>query len=808
MSNIYYTDTDNTIHLGKEIGRGGEGKVYLVHGYLSDVAKIYARQQPPEIHRKILSMVQNPPHDPTVNGPTKHRSIAWPSDILYLDRQKTKFAGFIMPRVDMKVFVKLLYYISPDDRVKTFQGGFTWLHLYTTGFNLASCLAAIHERGYCVGDINESNILVAPTTPLTIIDCDSFQIEDPSSKRLWRCKVGKVDYTAPEILDYRYEDIDRTKETDCFALAIILFQLLMEGFHPYAASGKLVDDAPTTRDKIKKGIFPYTRSMKGIAPPRDAPPFDILYPDIQDLFHRCFQIGHKNSTARPTAKEWMQVFKKTSQHFKKCTANENHRFLDHLSTCPWCDKVRKTGKDSFPSPVGQQIILPDPTSQTVSLEDRKAWLLPYIEMALVDGYISREEKEYLIDQGLKLHISEKVTKKLIESEVQKRGALVKTVSGRPKLELSKTSFDFPNIRKGSSVTASFIISNVGGGTLSGPIKTNKKWLKVSQSNIDTTRHKQDITFYVEPSGLPFGFKDTGTIEIQSNCGAERVFVDFSLEMPEADLSRFRSGLTIGGLILGGLFGYFIYNLSLIQGMNVNVAGIAGIVALVGAVIATGKIGYQDGGGGAAFAGGCGTLIVGIIILAVLESYFPHAFSTFSWTLAYGSFANILSTPIRKALWRGNLRTPVTVGAVTIALTGGIIIVGFISAKDERDAEFARSKAIKKAIQTTRSKLIGEWHGKLDRNETRLFITRANKQLSGKMIYGGIEEKLSVNLKNNDGKIVIVLKGTNYKRLKGKGRFYLDTFYGTLSGDGRSIKGEYIDTAKRKGKWSVLKLSPR
>ncbi|MHC4184290.1 MAG: protein kinase domain-containing protein, partial [Planctomycetota bacterium] len=330
-------------------------------------------------------MVQNPPHDPTVNGPTRHRSIAWPSDIVYSDRQKTKFAGFIMPRIDTKVFVKLLYYIDPRDRVKRLQGAFTWLHLHAIGRNLASCLAAIHERGYCVGDINESNILVAGTTPLTIIDCDSFQIEDHSSGEVWLCRVGKQEYTAPEVLEQRYDEINRTKETDCFALAVVLFQLLMEGFHPYAASGKLVDDAPTPRDKIRKGLFPYTSPKKGIAPPPDAPSFNILHPDIQNLFHRSFQTGHKEPSARPSAKEWMAVLDKTPQHFTKCTTNENHRFLVHLNTCPWCDRARKTKKDRFPSPIGQQIKLPDPTSQIVSLDDRKAWLLPIIEAALVDG---------------------------------------------------------------------------------------------------------------------------------------------------------------------------------------------------------------------------------------------------------------------------------------------------------------------------------------------------------------------------------------------------------------------------------------
>ena len=379
-------------------------------------------------------------------------------------------------------------------------------------------------------------------------------------------------------------------------------------------------------------------------------------------------------------------------------------------------------------------------------------------------------------------------------------------TGTPKLAISKTSFEFTNVRKGFSISDNFTISNIGGGFLSGTIKTNKNWLKVHKVNIDNTRHKQDISFYIDISGLPFGFKDTGEIEIKSNGGYEGVSINISVEMPEEDLSRFRSGLTIGGLIVGGLFGYLLYNVNFIQGMNVNVAGIAGIVALIGAIVAAGWLGYQDEGAGAAFGWGCGTLVVGGIILAILKSYFPHALSTFSWTLAYGSFGNLLSTPIRKAIWKGDMKTPITVGAVALALTGGIIIVGFVSAKEERQTELAKIKAIQSAIQVTRTKLPGEWHGNVGNRMAKLFISQESGQLSGKMMYHGVEEELLVDVKNKDSQIFIVLKGTGYKRLKGKGGFNLDTFYASLFG-GNILKGNFIDTARKKGTWSVSKPRP-
>lgn len=540
MGNVYYSGSGNTIHLEQEIGRGGEGLIYLIKGYPSDVAKIYINQQPPEIHRKILEMIKDPPLDPTANGPIKHRSISWPNDVLYADRQKTQFAGFQMPRIEMKVFRKILSYISPDDRVKSFMGGFTWYHLHTTAFNLASCIAAIHARGYCVGDINESNILVEPRTPLTIIDCDSFQVKDSVSGSLWRCSVGKDDYTAPEIIGKNFRNVDRTTETDCFALAVMIFQLLMEGYHPYAARGSLVDNAPLARDKIKLGIFAFGAPRKGIAPPPDAPSFDILHPEIRALFLRAFDAGHKNPSIRPSAKEWMSALKKLNQNFTKCITNENHRYHDHLNYCPWCARAKNSAKDSFPSPIGQQVHILDPNNQMISRQERETYLLAFIEMALMDGYVSPQEEAALIDQGLKLHISEKETKKLIADEIKKIG-LTPSSGGRPIPHVDKSYFQYQNIKNGAILHETIEISNVGDGVLTGSILSLAPWIKVPASIAPNIKNQsQKIQLTIDTSSLSYGFSGMGTIKLKTNGGDISISVNLETEGLLVLVSKFRS----------------------------------------------------------------------------------------------------------------------------------------------------------------------------------------------------------------------------------------------------------------------------
>lgn len=420
----YYTLSGTSVNMATEIGRGGEGRILTIEGDPDLAAKVYHKEPSPEQRDKILAMVKNPPKDPTINGPTRHVSIVWPKDALFMDRRQRRFAGFLMPRIQSKSFIKMITYISPNDRLATFLGAFTWRHLVVTAFNLSSCTAAIHQRGHFIGDVNESNFLVSPMATLAVIDCDSFQIKDPANNRLWRCNVGKPEYTAPEISNASFKDVDRTKETDNFALAVLIFQLLMEGTHPYSAKGPLVENAPTVRDKIIKGFFPYKnngqRRKNGVDPPDYAPPFGILHPDIQALFLRCFDSGHGTPSLRPSAIEWMAALNKLYYNeIKECRSNANHCYSAHLSACPWCERAKSSGRDSFDSPVGQQIFISGSQKDILSDDKKIQYLKSLIQFALVDNVMTADEEEFIISQGLKIQLSKTTISNLIRDEIYK-----------------------------------------------------------------------------------------------------------------------------------------------------------------------------------------------------------------------------------------------------------------------------------------------------------------------------------------------------------------------------------------------------
>ena len=560
MTTVAFMEDGHSVSLTTEIGSGGEGVIYASPSDPLQCAKIYTKPILPETYKKLSLMVSNPPPDPTYKL-RMHRSICWPTALLYKSPSKNALAGFFMPKLDLKVFRKALLVIDPPDRTATFGGGFTWKHLVTAATNIASAVAAIHEKGYCIGDLNESNILIAPNALVSLIDCDSFQVPDAAAGKTYRSPVGKGEYLAPELSGKHLPDVDRTIASDSFALAVLLFQLLMEGTHPYQAKGRLVENAPNTEAKILLGHFPYGMRGKEIAPPDHAPPFEMLHPEMRRLFERCFTRGHASPDHRPTPREWYSVLRNLDGAFRQCAANPNHLYFDHLRSCPWCEIEPRRGRDPFPSPIGQQVALDDSANLLDSLEKRLEYLHPYVVMAFADGILTGEEESQLSAFGKKLQIPPKEIEKLIQIEAAKVHGKRGNAPGSPEITLSQTRFEFNNIRQGTRLSGRYTITNTGGGTLSGTIKANMPWVTLPQGTIDGTRHIQEHTFYLDTSKLTIGTKNRATIEIASNASASAVRIDVSVavEMETAALSRWRKQLFWAGILVGSIFGLVIYN---------------------------------------------------------------------------------------------------------------------------------------------------------------------------------------------------------------------------------------------------------
>ena len=210
--------------------------------------------------------------------------------------------------------------------------------------NLSKAIEAIHYKNYVIGDLNELNVLVKSSALVSVIDTDSFQVRDKNGQ-VYYCKVGKEDFTPPELLGVPLDKVDRLPEHDYFGLGVLIFRLLMEGYYPY--TGILKQNIPLNEPAqyycLKKGAFPYVNNPI-VGPPLMAPPFNILPREVRSLFLRCFVAGHKNLQARPSPHEWGQVLESAEKNLVACKSNKDHYYSRHLTQCPWCQREQNKPK--------------------------------------------------------------------------------------------------------------------------------------------------------------------------------------------------------------------------------------------------------------------------------------------------------------------------------------------------------------------------------------------------------------------------------------------------------------------------------
>jgi serine/threonine protein kinase len=172
--------------------------------------------------------------------------------------------------------------------------------------NVAWMMAELHAAGYVVGDLHLGNLLGDQAGCVCYLDTDSFQFVHQG--RLFRCEVGKSDFIAPELHNKRLDSIDRLPNQDDFALAICVFQLLMDGNHPYQGKWIGKGQKPPLPKRIAKGIWPYAQpAPKNWRPRSVSPPFDILHPLIRNAMIRCVKQGHRNPGRRPSASKWHKL---------------------------------------------------------------------------------------------------------------------------------------------------------------------------------------------------------------------------------------------------------------------------------------------------------------------------------------------------------------------------------------------------------------------------------------------------------------------------------------------------------------------
>jgi DNA-binding helix-hairpin-helix protein with protein kinase domain len=330
------------------LGAGGEGNIYELPGEPRLAAKVYhPDKRTSERAAKLKAMLANAPHDHAKKG--GHTSIAWPVELLSPLGDDQTVIGFLMPRLVGAYNVHILYDVEERHAKCPLLG---YDSLCRAARNIASAVWALHESGYVIGDVNESNIMVTQSAMVTLLDTDSFQVRDRAARRVYRCPVGTDMFTPPELQGINFAEVDRSQEHDLFGLAVLFFRLLMEGSHPFACVMPGTGEPVEYGECLARGYFPYGGGDNSIIPSRLAPPFEMLHPQLRSLFQRCFVKGHAAPRSRPDARTWYRALKDSESALVTCSRNEQHKFFSHCSACSWCERAQRLripNWDPFPS---------------------------------------------------------------------------------------------------------------------------------------------------------------------------------------------------------------------------------------------------------------------------------------------------------------------------------------------------------------------------------------------------------------------------------------------------------------------------
>jgi DNA-binding helix-hairpin-helix protein with protein kinase domain len=311
------------VSVGAKLGAGGEGTVYAVSSM--EVAKIYAAEPAAQRVAKLEALVR-------VASPDVRAIAAWPQQLLH--ERSGHVTGFTMPRIDGRVTIATA--MNPGSRKATFPQA-TWGWLIHVGRNLAVAMEALHGTGVVVGDVNDSNVLVGADAVVRLIDVDSFQVRDGA--RVFTCDVGMPIYQPPELFGRSYPGLERTPNHDRFGLAVLIFQLVFMGRHPWAGIWKGADYAFDTGEVIARLPFVFGRDAAnaGHRPPANTVRLDWLPEGTAQLFERAFA---KGAIPRPSGAEWATTLAAFESDLVTCSASAMHRYARSRGACQWCDLER------------------------------------------------------------------------------------------------------------------------------------------------------------------------------------------------------------------------------------------------------------------------------------------------------------------------------------------------------------------------------------------------------------------------------------------------------------------------------------
>jgi hypothetical protein len=202
-----------------------------------------------------------------------------------------------------------------------------------------------------VVDLKPVNLRFYPRSLyMAMLDCDGFSIRGEGER--FHAPQFTPDYLAPEF--QRGGLVDAGEETqDQFALAVVVFQLLNFGIHPFTgrpSSERVPTDIP---GRIAHGAYAYGLRPHAAIKPSPVSGHAAMPDELRRLFDQAFEGGR----ARPTAGQWAASLRgyalRSSLRLVACTSDAEHQHFAGLA-CAACARANLLTRTARAAPTVRQ----------------------------------------------------------------------------------------------------------------------------------------------------------------------------------------------------------------------------------------------------------------------------------------------------------------------------------------------------------------------------------------------------------------------------------------------------------------------
>ena len=218
--------TGGQVTIIKELGRGGQGIVYLVDlNGEKKALKWYLAAHDDKFYKNLESNI--------INGAPSD-AFLWPE---FLTRKQKSSFGYVMKLRPQNYFEFGNFLLAK----KTFK---SYSAMLAAAMKICNGFMMLHRFGYSYQDLNDGNFFIDPNTGDVLI-CDNDNVMAQGEKS---GIMGKTRYMAPEIVAGGIPD----KYSDRFSLSVILFMLFYAN-HPF--EGAKVVACPCMTESFEKKFY-------------------------------------------------------------------------------------------------------------------------------------------------------------------------------------------------------------------------------------------------------------------------------------------------------------------------------------------------------------------------------------------------------------------------------------------------------------------------------------------------------------------------------------------------------------------------